>query len=260
MSTPVRLYIGTPTANGFVAGEHASSLAGMLANLHGQGIATAYRNIDGPNLTIQRDMLAAEFLASDFTHCLLIDPEMGFAPALCQTLLAHRKQVIGAAYATGPLDLSRLEKNAAGRSLDAARALSYEWNVRLLGGSLTVQNGIGQVEALGPGFLLIERSALARVAADEATPTYASPAGGKLLPALFRDLTLGGAVLSHDFVFCRRWAALGGETWVFPQANVRRIAEMRFGMPYRRVLEASELTRDQQSAAADKTLASDPGA
>jgi hypothetical protein len=259
MSSPPRLYIGTPTPNGFVAAEHASSLAGMLSSLHGQGIATTYRNVDGPDLAIQRDMLAADFLASDFTHLLFIDGDMAFAPELCRTLLGFGKQVIGAAYATGSLDLARLEQHLRTRPFEAARALSYEWNLRLHGGTITVQNGIGRVEALGPGFLLIERSALAQVAADKGTPTYASPTGRGLLPALFRDLSLGSAVWSHDHVFCRRWAGLGGETWVYPRAQVRRITEIRFGMPYRRFLEATLATAKSDGAEPDQPLAPESG-
>ncbi len=129
------------------------------------------------------------------------------------------------------------------RASNLVAGLAFEFSSRgVLGGTITVQNGIGRVEALGPGFLLISRSALERVAADGRTPTYTSPPEPALLPALFRDLSLGSAVWSHDHVFCRRWAALGGETWVYVHAQVRRIAEMRFGMPYRRFLEATLAT------------------
>lgn len=242
MSALPRIYIGTPTPNGFVAAEHASSLAAMLSTLHDAGIPTIYRNVDGPDLATQRDMLAADFLAGDFTHLLLVDGEMAFAPGLCLTLLGYGKPVIGAAYAVRSPDLVRLEGHAKSHPFEAARALSYEWNVGLIDGTITVENGIGRVAALGPGFLLIARSALAQVAADGATPTYLSPNSRDLLPALFRDLTLGSAVWSHDHVFCRRWRALGGETWVYPKAEVRRITEMRFGMPYRRFLEATLAT------------------
>jgi hypothetical protein len=232
----------------------------MLSDLHGQGIETVYRNVDGPDLSIQRDMLAADFLRSGFTHLLLIDGEMSFAPGLCASLLGFRKEVIGAAYAMGSLNLARFEQHLKTRSFEAARALSCDWKVRLLDGTLTVQNGIGRVEALGPSFLLIARSALAQVAADDATPTYKSPAGENLLPGPLPRPDTRQRGLSHDHVFCARRRALGGETWVYPQAEVRRIAEMRFGMPYRRFLEATLATARSNAPGSQPALAPESGA
>ena len=78
--------------------DYVGSLARMMAQLHARGVSTDYRTIDGPNLVLQRDMLADAFLASDATHLLFIDSDMAFAPDLAERLLSFAKPVIGTIY------------------------------------------------------------------------------------------------------------------------------------------------------------------
>jgi hypothetical protein len=237
------IFIGTPTLNGFMAGDYVASLAGTLNDLHARGIPTTYRTVDGPDAPTQRDMLAGEFLSSPCTHLLLINPDMSFDGELCATLLARRVPVVGVAYASRSVDLARLKAQLETRAFEAAFPLAHDWVVRLIAGSITVEAGFGRVDALGPGFLLIERACLERVAAS--VPGYLGPIGGRRLPALFRDMRCGGAVWTQDYVFCEHWRALGGEVWVYPAANARRITEARFGVPFGATVGASQALAGQ---------------
>ncbi|MGA0595767.1 hypothetical protein [Enterovirga sp. CN4-39] len=254
--THPRIFIATPTANGIVMSDHAASLANMLIRLHAEGIGAAYRTIDGPDRATERDMLAADFLRSDCSHLLMLDGNVAFGADLCERLLRFAKPVIGGAVTRGALSPARLRALLETRPFDQAVMLARDWSVRLDGGSITVTGGIGRVAALGPEFLLIERAALQALADRLETDRYLSPDGRAELAALFRDTRYGGAVVSHDQRFCEQWRQAGGEVWLYPAADLRRIGEARFGVPFSRFLAA--LKRQPDASGAPAPLASDP--
>ena len=197
-SGAAKLLIATPTADGLMLSDYVASLARALTQLHGRGVSTDYRTIDGPNLALQRDMLADAFLKSDATHLLFIDSDMAFAPGLAERLLSFGKPVIGTIYPRRSLDLRRLKELIAAHGFDHALALAHDWNVRFLGSQLEVRGGLCKVEGIGFGFTLIERACLEELA--QICPTYQSPLTGAPVRAFFREM--GD---SEDYSFCKRW-------------------------------------------------------
>ena len=123
-SGAAKLFIATPTTNGLMLSDYVDSLARMMARLHGRGIGTDYRTIDGPNLVLQRDMLADAFLKSDATHLLFIDSDMAFEPGLAERLLSFAKPVIGTIYPRRSLDLEAAEAASSRRMASTTRSPS----------------------------------------------------------------------------------------------------------------------------------------
>lgn len=233
-----KVFIATPTANGIMLTDYVVSLMAMTAQLHEQGIGTVYRTVDGPNVIMQRDMLAHEFLQSDCTHLLFVDSDMAFPSDLCARLLAAKKRLIGTIYSRRGLDLDRLAKLLDTRGFDDALALAHDWNVHFIGNTVTVTDGLCKVEALGTGFLLIERACLTEMAERIEVPAYQAAHAPIQLRAFFRDLRDGGAIWGHDYAFCKRWVAAGGEVWADVGANIRHVGDFRFGMPFTAYLNA----------------------
>lgn len=233
-----KIFIATPTANGLMLSDYVVSLMAMTSDLHARGVATTYRTVDGPNVIVQRDILAHDFLASDCSHLLFVDSDMAFPADLAWRLLETAKQVIGTVYSRRGLDLDRLQTLLAGRTFDQALALAHDWNVHFLDNTITVKDGLCRVEALGTGFLLIARSCFTDMVARLDVPFYQATHAPMRLRAYFRELRNGGAVWSHDYAFCKRWVAAGGEVWADASANLRHVGDFRFGMPFTAYLQA----------------------
>lgn len=234
-----RLLVGTPTANGIVSSAYVSSLMSMTERLRAGGIAVTYRLVDGPNLAIQRDALAEHFISSDCTHLLLIDRDMSFAPGLAETLLGAGKPLVGVIPPRSAPDLDRLRRHLETRSFDAALALAHEWEVELIDGQVTVENGFCRVRAVGTRFLLVARTCLEEVARRSDLPTYEFDGPGHVLRAFFRPvLTDGLAGPAGDLAFCRDYHDGGGEVWAYTGARVGPVGERHYGMPFTRFLDA----------------------
>jgi hypothetical protein len=227
-----RIAIGTPTANGLVSSDHVNALMAMTSRLHAQGIATRYQIVDGPDLLVQSDILARHFLASDCTHLLLVGRDIAFPPSLCERLLAARRRLVGAIYPRAAPDFGRVAGLAAVHGLDRALALATEWMVEPIASSITVTGGFCEVAALPLGFILIERQCLVEMRERIALPRYAAQAA-ETVDAFFRDVPEDGCPSADaEYAFCRRWRAAGGEVWADATAEVRRVADFRFGMPF----------------------------
>jgi hypothetical protein len=237
-SGAAKLLIATPTADGLMLSDYVASLARALTQLHGRGVSTDYRTIDGPNLALQRDMLADAFLRSDATHLLFIDSDMAFEPSLAERLLSFGKPVIGTIYPRRSLDLRRLKELIATHGFDHALALAHDWNVRFLGPQLEVRGGLCKVEGIGLGFTLIERACLEELAPD--CPTYQSPFTGAPVRAFFREM--GD---SEDYSFCKRWIQRGGDVWAFVDADIWHVGDFRYGMPFTAYLDALQASPPQ---------------
>jgi hypothetical protein len=232
-----KIFIATPTAGGRMLADYVASLARMIAQLHERGIGTDYRTVKGPNLVLQRDMLADAFLKSDATHLLFIDSDMAFAPDLAERLLSFARPVIGTIYPRRNLDLARLKSLIPAHGFDHALALAHDWNVRFLGPQLEVRGGLCKVEGIGFGFTLIERACLEELA--QVCPTYPNPLTGAPVRAFFREMNDGtGERLDLDYSFCKRWVGRGGDVWAFVDADIRHVGDFRYGMPFMAYLAA----------------------
>lgn len=132
----------------------------------------------------QRDMLVAEFLASDCTHLLWVDSDIGWQPSDAEKLLATEKDFVAGCYA----------KKGPGCQVPA----------RLIPNR---QGELYEAEHVATGFLLVARSAIDRMA--ETAERYSS--GGKEYQSFFLQNINEG---TEDVAFCRRWREAGGQVWL----------------------------------------------
>ncbi|NNM73176.1 hypothetical protein [Enterovirga aerilata] len=239
MTSQPKVLIGTTTANGVVASDYVMSLMRMTDDLRARGVRTELRLIDGPNLMVQRDVLARELLNSDASHLLLIGSSMRFPADLCARLLASGKPVVGAIHPRGGVDLERLGASVGVLPFEAAVARAHDWHVELLDRTIRVQDGFCEVRAVGPGFLLIAREAIARLAEGGRLPRYEFPAGKVVLTAFFRYFFGDDPPSDPEHAFCRRWRESGGAVWGFAAAPVGPVAEVHYGLPFSRMIAAS---------------------
>jgi len=241
---PAKVFVATPTTNGIMLSQHVGAVVHMVNRLHAAGIGTQYATVDGPNLILQRDLLAHLFLQSDATHLLWIDSDMSFEPGLCEKLLAFDKPLVGTIYTRRALDLGRLKSLIPAHGFDHALALAYNWNVRLLGPRLEVANGLCKVEGIGFGFTLIARACFEELAKGGDCPAYESPLTGSKVHAFFRETAAdNGALLDLDYSFCKRWVDRGGEVLAYVGANICHVGDFRYGVPFAAYLAALQAAK-----------------
>jgi hypothetical protein len=201
-----------------------SSILALQRACLAQGIKVDFNFRTGEALiTRGRADLAAEFLASEATHLLFIDADIGFAPEQVFRLLAFDEDVKAAAYPLKRIDWDRARAIAAsGRRLDEGSVLEYVFFPEVRG-AMPAKNGFVRVRHTGTGFMMMTRAALVRLC--EAHPELRYKAAQResdlvsnvsyryaLFECMIEPET--GLYLSEDYAFCRRWRDLGGEIWL----------------------------------------------
>ena len=148
-------------------------------------------------ITRARNALVARFLASDASHLLFVDSDIGFSADAVLRLLGHGRPVTGGLY----------------RSKTTER---HEWVATFPEPRVRRDETTGAVEvlAIGTGFLLIHRGVLLAMAEAHPQTLYRSEDGP--VHALFATGVADGTYLSEDYHFCARWRAMGGEIWCDP--------------------------------------------
>jgi hypothetical protein len=97
-----------------------------------------------------------------------------------------------------------------------------------------VQGDIFTVDTMGTGFLLFKREVYEKLCAAHPECKYVDDVGlGKQYePTMYSifDVAIDerGHYLSEDWLFCRRWAKLGGEIWAHGKVLLNHIGHYEF--------------------------------
>lgn len=209
-AAPLSVMFGIPCYGGQLFNCVVHGLLECQREFAAAGVGFAYCTTTNESLVQRaRNTIVAHFLASECTHLLFVDADIGFRAEHVFRLLAHRVPLIGGLYRKKRLD-------------------RVDWVATWLPGDTAQSNpatGAVKCAAVGTGFMLIERATILRmVEAFPATKYVQHPddcgRGGFLdhLYALFDcwidPVTRG--YLSEDYAFCARWRAIGGDVWCDP--------------------------------------------
>ncbi len=182
-----------------------------------------------------RNILASDVLGdASFTHLLLIDPDMGFGPALVAKMLALGKPVVGAIYPEKKRDFDSFRRalNAGAVPIQAELAsMDYVYagdalvTTRGRDGVETIEviDGFVRVKRAGTGLLLVAREAL-EVLRDKVPGLWVGHAaqwlvdlglkGQGYLQCFAVETGADGIEVGSDVAFSRRWVeGCGGEIW-----------------------------------------------
>ncbi|WP_296595739.1 hypothetical protein [Phenylobacterium sp.] len=218
------LILATPCYGGMIHLIYMQSLLALQSACEARGLALQ-SDLGGGEALISRARagMMARFLASDASHLLFADADVGFTPDDVFRLLDAGRDVVGGFYPKKRVDaavLNRGEPLSAATTLEA-RPLSDGYGA-----------GLHRVAALGTGFLLVSRGAAQRM-----TESYAHlRAGlGDVAGSQVKDAVMvfdsfiepeTGRYLSDYEAFCRRWRDLGGEVWADAAVRVSHLAEI----------------------------------
>lgn len=227
------VFIATPCFGGVVTQTYMQSIIGCMGTAQMHDIELTLSMVGNDALiTRSRNTLLHQFFAqSTASHILFVDSDIGFGPEALPQLMAHGKDVVAGLY---PLKDRYWDKltDAQVRRGEPARTASLRYvgeSESLHEQAMPTPTDRGLVKAgyAGTGFMLISRSAIARMVEAYPQTRYRridAPVGQENSASVHANDAYAlfdcmidpetSTYLSEDFTFCKRWRDIGGEVWL----------------------------------------------
>lgn len=213
--TKCHLHIGMPCYGGNVSEPTMTSLLRFILLAQQVGLNWSLDTMVNESLvTRARNNLMAKMMTNaSATHFMFIDADIRFQPESILQMMACDKDVIGGLYPKKALPVN------------------YVINLKR---ETKVQGDIFTVDTMGTGFLLFKRHVYETLCKAHPETKYVDDVGlGKQFePTMYSifDVAIDekGHYLSEDWLFCRRWSALGGEIWAHGKVLLNHIGHYEF--------------------------------
>ena len=209
------LHIGMPCYGGNVSEPTMTSLLRFILMAQQVGLNWSLDTMVNESLvTRARNNLMAKMMTNTAaTHFMFIDADIRFQPESILQMMACDKDVIGGLYPKKALPVN------------------YVINLKR---ETKVQGDIFTVDTMGTGFLMFKRHVYETLCKAHPETKYVDDVGlGKQYePTMYSifDVAIDekGHYLSEDWLFCRRWSALGGEIWAHGKVLLNHIGHYEF--------------------------------
>jgi len=213
--TKCHLHIGMPCYGGNVSEPTMTSLLRFILMAQQVGLNWSLDTMVNESLvTRARNNLMAKMMTNaSATHFMFIDADIRFQPESILQMMACDKDVIGGLYPKKALPVN------------------YVINLKR---ETKVQGDIFTVDTMGTGFLMFKRHVYETLCKAHPECKYVDDVGlGKQYePTMYSifDVAIDekGHYLSEDWLFCRRWAAVGGEIWAHGKVLLNHIGHYEF--------------------------------
>jgi len=211
----LHIHIGIPCYGGMCSEPTMTSLLRFILMAQRSGLNWSLDTMVNESLiTRGRNNLMAKMMTNDkATHFMFIDADIRFQPESIFQMLAYDKDVIGGLY--------------------PKKSIPSNYVINLLP-QTKIQGDIFTVDTMGTGFLIYKRSVYERLIAAHPETKYVDDVGlGKqyepMMYAIF-DTAIDekGHYLSEDWLFCRRWQAIGGEIWAHSKTLLNHIGHYEY--------------------------------
>lgn len=211
----VHLHIGIPCYGGMVSEPTMTSFLRFVLLASKVGLQWSLDTMVNESLvTRARNNLMAKMMTNKAaTHFMFIDADIRFQPESIFQMISSGKEVIGGLYPKKSLPVN------------------YVINLK---SETKVQGDLFTVDTMGTGFLMFQRQVYEKLIAAHPETKYVDDVGlGKqfepMMYSIF-DVKIDerGHYLSEDWLFCRRWTALGGEIWAHGKALLNHVGHYEF--------------------------------
>lgn len=227
----IKLYIATPCFGCQMSMVYLASLITLHGALARHGVQVSVDFLGNESLVERaRNILVARFLASDATHLLFIDADIGFRPETVLRLLVADKDVATAVYSKKSFDWDQVQAKLKAGDAEPVHQMGLDFNINIASSKEPVQkDGMIKVLDSATGFMLIKRGVLERMTQHYkeelrcVNDIMGQPI--KEYVALFACMIDPDTrrFLSEDYSFCRRYQRLGGEIWADMQSPLAHI-------------------------------------
>jgi hypothetical protein len=213
--TKIHIHFGIPCYGGQITEPCFTSFLRFILMASRYGLQWSLDTMVNESLvTRARNNLMAKMMTNEkATHFMFIDADIRFQPEAIFMMLATEKDVIGGLYPKKALPIS------------------YVINVKP---GTQIINDIFPVDTMGTGFMMFKRHVYEKLIAAHPECKYVDDVGlGKqyepMMYSIFdTEIDERGHYLSEDWLFCRRWAALGGEIYAHAKVLLNHSGHYEF--------------------------------
>lgn len=211
----IHLHLGIPCYGGMVSEPTMTSLLRFVLLANRYGLHWSLDTMVNESLiTRGRNNLMAKMMTNDkATHFMFIDADIRFQPESILHMLSYDKEVIAGLY--------------------PKKSIPTNYVINLLP-QTKIQGDIFTVDTAGTGFMIFKRSAYEKLIEAHPETKYVDDVGlGKeyepMMYAIFdTEIDQKGHYLSEDWLFCRRWQALGGEIWAHSKVLLNHVGHYEY--------------------------------
>lgn len=198
-----KVFVAIPAYTGQVHVGAAASLVQSAYEVAADGVLLDVRMQAGDSLiTFARNLLLAQFLASDCTDLVFVDSDISWEAGALLRLLSHPVDFVAGAY--------RYKRD------DEDYPIGW-----LPKDELHAENGLLEVARVPFGFVRLTRAACYRMTAVAADKPFRHRSAPEIQCHAIFDLEYrDGTYIGEDFVFCDRWRGQGGKVWLDPELSL----------------------------------------
>jgi len=228
------LFVATPMYGGMCNGQYTLGMIQMVAQFTQARVPFQYAYMMNESLiTRARNSLAHDFLATECTHMMFIDADIGFNPQDILHMINANKDIICGIYPKKEIDWVQVSK-AVQNGVPPQELSKYTgaFVVNLVDDAPSAEgdrNAPMQIANGGTGFMLIQRKVFEELVGK--VPTYNNDMflavdierKPKVINEFFAtsiDATSGNRLLSEDYHFCKIAREAGFTVWAAPWANL----------------------------------------
>lgn len=236
-----KLYIATPMYGGMAAGKYTASMCRLVRELTVRGWEYQFMFRFNESLIDRaRNALAANFMATDFTHLLFIDADIGFEPEDIIKMVEADKDVICGIYPTKSINWASVGAAARnGVPDDQLAGYTGTWVVNFVDYKAEETVRVDQPFEVwngGTGMMLIKRHVFEIL--DKTVERYRLNENDEVMRKFEKSGIaryfatsidpLSGVLLSEDYHFCRIWREEGGKVWAAPWVRLAHVGTYVF--------------------------------
>ena len=237
-----QLFVATPMYGGMCNGQYTLGMIQMVAQFTQARVPFQFAYMMNESLiTRARNSLAYDFLASECTHLMFIDADIGFNPEDILRMINANKEIICGIYPKKEIDWVQVSNAVqAGVPPQDLKNHTGAFVVNLVGDATSVETNINepiQISNGGTGFMLIQRKVFEALIGK--VPTYMNDMflavdterKPKVIHEFFAtsiDEKSGNRLLSEDYHFCKIAREQGFTVWAAPWAYLQHCGSYIF--------------------------------
>lgn len=244
-TTPLSVVILTPCYGSLCYVSYVSSLLNTM-NLFssiGVNLRVEFCRNDSLVSRARNNLIAKAMFDKAVTHMLFIDADITWNPIDILKLILADKNIVGGVYPVKNYEWEKLVKpenvlqdwiakknnsqiKVSVSDQDFIQHKMVRYNLNYISNTLEIANNLTKVRHLATGFMMIRRDTIEKMARAFPSTKYTDDVGylhgeeNEYAYALFDCGVEEGHYCSEDWLFCSRWAKMGGETWVDVTINL----------------------------------------
>jgi hypothetical protein len=245
-TNPVHLVILTPCYGSQCYVNYVSCLMNTMTIFSTLGLKLRIEFCRNDSLVsrARNNLIAKAMYDKTVTHMLFIDADITWNPVDILKLILADKNIVGGVYPIKNYEWKKLiepghnvvqewidKKNASQLSVaisdqDFVQNKLMRYNLNYISNTLEIANNLTKVRHLATGFMMIRRDTIEKMGRAFPSTKYIDDVGFLQGPeneyayALFDCGVEDGHYCSEDWLFCSRWAKMGGDTWVDVTINL----------------------------------------